>query len=235
MDFFDPQYDGPPFDLYGPGHIIALLCLGAALWFLIWGWREPSATARHRARWLIFTVFLISELSWHAWNITYGMWNIREHLPLHACSISAVGVLFLLVTRNYRVYEIIFFLGIAGAMQTFLTPEAGSYALPHFRAIQTLVAHGLIIVALVFMTTIEGMRPTWSSIWKTMLFGNLYLVFVTCVNYVLGSNYMYTMRKPVTASALDLMGPWPWYLLVAEFYALGLFILLYLPFARSDR
>ena len=235
MDFFDPNYDGPPFDLYGPGHLLALLILAAILWFLIRRWRNPSEAGKRRARWLIFGVFLVAELAWHAWNFAYGMWNIREHLPLHSCSISAIGVLFILVTRNYRVYEVLYFLGIAGAAQTFLTPEAGSYALPHFRAIQTMVAHGMIIVALVFMTTIEGMRPTWASVWKTMLFPNLYLAFIHVVNNLLGSNYMYTMRKPATASALDLMGPWPWYLLVAEFVALALFILLYLPFAIADR
>jgi uncharacterized membrane protein YwaF len=51
----------------------------------------------------------------------------------------------------------------------------------------------------------------------------------------LGSQYMYSMRKPETASALDLMGPWPWYLLTAQFVALLLFVLLYLPFAWQDR
>ena len=182
MDYIDPHYDGPPFDLYGPGHIVALLCLAAVLWFLIWGWRNPSEAARRRGRWIMFVVFLAVELSWHAWNTAYDMWNVREHLPLHLCSLSAIGALVVLVTRNYRIYEITFFIGIAGAAQTFLTPEAGSFALPHFRAIQTLVAHGLIIVTMVYMTTIEGMRPTWSSVWKTMLFANLYLVFVTCMN-----------------------------------------------------
>jgi uncharacterized membrane protein YwaF len=61
------------------------------------------------------------------------------------------------------------------------------------------------------------------------------MLFVTIINYMLGSNYMYTLRKPATSSLLDYMGPWPWYLLVAEFVALFLFLLLYLPFALADR
>ena len=64
---------------------------------------------------------------------------------------------------------------------------------------------------------------------------NVYLVVVTAINYALGSNYMYTLQKPHTASLLDLLGPWPWYLLWAEFLALLLFTLLYLPFAAADR
>ena len=166
--YFDYNYDGPPFELFGTGHLISL------------------------------------------------------------------AVIYVLLTRNYRVYEIVFFLGIAGASQTLVTPEAANYGLPHFRAIQTLWAHGMIVIALVYVTAIEGLRPTWGSIWRTMLFGNFYMLFVTGVNHLLGSNYMYTLRKPDSASLLDLLGPWPWYLFWAEFIALFLFILLYLPFAISD-
>lgn len=233
--YFGYAYDGPPFELFGTGHIIALGIIGSIIAFLVWGWRDPSEAGKRRGRYLVLGVFLLAELSWHAWNIAHGAWNIREHLPLHSCSISAVGTLIVLLTRNYRIYEVVFFIGIAGASQTLLTPEAGNYALPHFRAIQTLAAHGMIVIALVYMTTIEGLRPTWASIWKTMLFGNLYMLFVTGVNYSLGSNYMYTLHKPETASLLDLLGPWPWYLFNAEFLALFLFVLLYLPFAIADR
>ena len=58
---------------------------------------------------------------------------------------------------------------------------------------------------------------------------------MSAVNLLLDSNYMYTLRKPATASLFDLMGPWPWYLLGAEVLALGLFLLLYLPFALERR
>ena len=124
---------------------------------------------------------------------------------------------------------------VAGAAQAVLTPSVGNYGLPHFWAIQSLASHGLLIIALVYMTTIEGFRPTWRSVWKTMLFLNVYALFVTGVNRLIGSNYMYTMGKPATSSLLDMMGPWPWYLLTAELVALSLFCLLYLPFALSDR
>ena len=88
---------------------------------------------------------------------------------------------------------------------------------------------------MIYMTAIEGFRPTWQSVWKTMLALNVYFLFVAGINYVIDSNYMYTMAKPETASLLDLMGPWPWYIAVCEFVALGLFALLYAPFALSDR
>lgn len=41
---------------------------------------------------------------------------------------------------------------------------------------KNLPLHGMIIIAMVYMTTIEGLRPTWSSVWKTALIGNLSLL-----------------------------------------------------------
>lgn len=233
--YFDFYYDGPGLQLFGTGHLITLSIIAAAVAFLIWGWNDPSAAARRNARFAMVALFLITKGSWHAWNVYYDNWSIQAHLPLHLCSISAWCAIYVLITRSHRVYEIVYFVGIAGATQALLTPEANMYALPHFRAVQTFTGHGMIVIALVYMTTIEGFRPTWSSIWKTMLVANVYMLFVTIVNLLIDSNYMYTMRKPSAASLLDLMGPWPWYLFAAELLALFLFILLYLPFAIRDR
>ena len=68
-----------------------------------------------------------------------------------------------------------------------------------------------------------------------MLFLNVYLAFVATINVLIGSNYLFTIRKPETTSLFDVMGPWPWYLATAEILAVILFSLLYLPFAIADR
>lgn len=233
--YFDFYYDGPELELFGAGHLITLGIVAAMVAFLIWGWKDPSDAAKRNARFVMVGLILVIKTSWHSWNVYYDNWSIQHHLPLHLCAVTAWCSVYILLTRSYRVYEIVYFVGIAGATQALLTPEADMYALPHFRAVQTFAGHGMIVIALVYMTTIEGFRPTWSSIWKTMLVANVYMVAVTGINYLIGSNYMYTMRKPSAASVLDLMGPWPWYLIPAELLALSLFVLLYLPFVVKDR
>lgn len=233
--YFDYDYDGGPFELFGPGHLTALAIVALTCAVLVWGWKDPGLRARRNGRIVLVCLFLLAEGSWHAWNIINGAWSFQQHLPLHSCSLSAWASIFVLLTRSYRVYEIVFFVGTAGAIQTLLTPDAGGYGLPHFRAIQTLAAHGMIVITMVYMTAIEGLRPTWQSLWKTMVLINVYLVLVTGINYLLGSNYMYTLHKPATASLLDVMGPWPWYLLTAEFVALLMFTILYLPITLADR
>ena len=233
--YFEHDYKGQAFELFGAGHLIALAVIGTIAAFLIWSRGIPTERARRRARLLIAGIMILNEIGWHYWNIAGGVWNLEEHLPLHATSLSIWGSIYVLLTRSFRVYEIIYFIGIAGALQALITPSAGEYGLPHYRAFQTLVSHGMIIVSMVYMTRIERFRPTWASVWKTMLAINGYLFVVTVINLALGSNYMYTLAKPATASLFDFFGPWPWYLVAAEFIALAMFSLLYLPFALPDR
>ena len=233
--YLDYHYDGPAFELFGAGHLLAVSIVAGTVAFLIRVRPDPDEAAKRRARLLMAGILLALEASWHGWNLIHGAWNVQQNLPLHACSISSWCTIYILLTRSYRVYEIIYFVGIAGAAQAVLTPDAGIYGLPHFRAVQTLALHGMIVIAMVYMTTIEGFRPTWSSVWKTVLVGNLFLLFVAGVNYLIGSNYMYTRQKPATSSLLDILGPWPWYLLAGELVAVMLVLLLYLPFALADR
>lgn len=233
--YFEFDYGGPPFELFGPGHLAALAILAAAVAFLVRGIRTIDEPAKRRGRALIVGVMLLNEVAWHSWNLVNGTWNVQDHLPLHATSFSIWGSMYVLVTRSYRVYEIVFFIGIVGATQALITPSAGIYGLPHFRAFQTLVAHGMIVVAMTWMTAVEGYRPTLSSVWRSMIAINVLMLTVTAVNVTIGSNYMYTLAKPVTASLFDVMGPWPWYLAWAELLALALFLALYLPFAVAAR
>jgi hypothetical integral membrane protein (TIGR02206 family) len=63
---------------------------------------------------------------------------------------------------------------------------------------------------------------------------NLYMLLVGLVNALIGSNYLFIAHKPYTPSLLDVLGPWPWYILSAEAVGLAVGLLLYLPFALRD-
>lgn len=235
QQYFTNLYNGPAFELFGSGHLVSLALVAGIIGFLVWGWNDHDENTRRKARLWFAAIILGVEISWHVWHVVHGSWNIQRHLPLHTCSIGLWGSIYMLLARSYRFYEIFFFIGIAGGIQALVTPNAGEFGFPHFRAIQTMASHALLVIAMVYMTAIEGFRPTWNSIARTMIFANVYMVCVTGINLLVDGNYMYTLRKPETASLLDLLGPWPWYLFYAEFVALGLFVLLYLPFAMNDR
>jgi len=233
--YFAVDYQGPAFDLFGPGHLLALAIVAAIIAFLLWGWREPSADGKRRMRWVLFAAFMLVETTYHGWLVYFGAWDLQTHLPLHLCSFTIWGTIYMLLTGDYRPYEYIYFFGLGGATQAIITPAAGIYGLPHFRALETLSSHSLVIVSVIYLTAIVGLRPTWRSVWKAMIGINVLMVIVTCINLVIDANYMYTLRKPDTASLFDMLGPWPWYLFWTEFLAFGLFALLYMPVALQNR
>jgi hypothetical integral membrane protein (TIGR02206 family) len=85
------------------------------------------------------------------------------------------------------------------------------------------------------MTVVEGYRPTWASFKRVVIWLNIYALIVTGINVLIGSNYLYTLQKPNSASLIDFLGPWPFYLLALELLALLLCLLLYLPWYLKDR
>ena len=233
--YFDKDWAGEPFHLFGTGHLITLAVIVLINLSFIWLRKSSSRLLKDRIRFAIAAVLVLAEGSWHVWNIAIGEWTMQTHLPFHLCSVLVWSSVVMLLTRNYRIYEFAYFLGIAGAAQALLTPEAGIYGFPHFRVFQTLFAHGSIVTGAIFMTVVEGYRPTWSSLKRVVIWMNIYAVIVAGVNVLIGSNYLYTLHKPETASLMDVLGPWPLYLISLELIALLLCILLYLPWMIKDR
>ncbi len=233
-EFFTKDFTGEPFELFGTYHVIALLIILALnLSFLLWR-RNASPSFKKGFRYGLAVLLIVDELAWHAWNYSVGQWTIQTMLPLHLCSVFVFLSAIMLVTKSYTIYEFAYFLGIGGALQALLTPDAGIYGFPHFRAIQTMVSHGSIVTAAIYMTLVEGYRPTWKSLGKVILYGNIYMAFVGIINWLIGSNYMFIAHKPETASLLDMLGPWPWYLLAIEGIGLIMFLVLYLPYIILD-
>jgi len=233
--YFVKDYTGEPFHLFGTGHLIALGVIILINLSFIWLRKSKNQKLKDGVRYGIAALLVISEGSWHIWNIAIGEWTIQTHLPFHLCAVLVWTSLLMLLTKNYHIYEFAYFLGIAGASQALLTPEAGIYGFPHYRIFQTIIAHGAIVSAAIFMTLVEGYRPYWSSLKRVFLWTNFYMLIATGINVLIGSNYLYTLHKPPSASLLDILGPWPWYLLAVEGVALVLCLFLYLPFALKDR
>ncbi len=75
-----------------------------------------------------------------------------------------------------------------------------------------MISHGLLVTAGIFMTTVEGFRPTWKSVLRIAIVANVYMVIIYFINVALGSNYMMLNGKPATASLLDMLPTWPYYI-----------------------
>jgi len=231
--FFEANYTGPPFEFLGPAHIGALLVLIALNLFLI-RFRNATDRAKGALRWMMAFILFGNEIAWHYWNYAVGKWTIQTMLPLHLCSLLVWTGAFMLVTKNYRIYEFMYLMGIGGAIQVLATPDLGIYGFPHFRFFQTFISHGLIVTSAIYMTVVEGFRPTWKSLLRVAVWMNIYVIVIYFFNDAIGSNYLMVNGKPSNPSMLDLLPDWPIYILYMEGIGVITFLLLYLPFAIKD-
>lgn len=218
------------FVLFGPAHfaiMAAIPCFGALLAWAVRG--KPEAARRTRLGFGLF--LLVNELVWYGYKLVQEGNRFPEGLPLQLCDLSLwLTVITLLALRPWT-FEPGFFVGIAGASMAVVTPElwapAWSYPTAYF-----FVAHGGIIAAMLFLVWSGQARPRPHAMWRGLLVLNAWAAFVGTFNAIFHTNYMFLCRKPVSASALDAMGPWPWYVLGGEAAALVLFALMSLPFRK---
>ncbi len=235
--FFGKEFNGTPFVLFGPTHLAALavvLLVNVALFF----WKNPSEAARRRFRYGLAALLIADEALLHVWHAIHGSWSPQTMLPFHLCAVMVYASSVMLVTKNRSIYEVCYFFGIAGAAQALLTPDQGVYNFPHWRFIQVFLSHGCIVTAAMYMTVVEGYRPTWRSFGRAWLLLHGYAVLILGLNFAIGSNYLFINRPPDTPSLIDVLvqvlGPWPWYLIGLEVLAVLFMALVYVPFAARD-
>ena len=233
IEFFAADYQGPAFQLFGTAHIAALVALVALNIFLL-SFKYSSETRKSSLRWMLALILVVNEIAWHYWNYSTGRWTIQSMLPLHLCSLLVWAGAFMLITKNYRIYEFMYFMGIGGAIQALATPGIGDYGFPHFLFFQYFISHGLIITSAIFMTVVIGLRPTWRSILRVFIWMNIYAAIVYFINTQIGSNYLMLNYKPNTPSLLDLLPPWPIYILYMEAIGVVTCFVLYIPFIIKD-
>jgi hypothetical integral membrane protein (TIGR02206 family) len=166
---------------------------------------------------LVWWVFRYSHEGVHLWNLPLQLCDLTVWLSVLACLTVAPGVV-----------EFAYFAGLAGAGMALLTPDLWSHW-PSYPAIYFFVAHGgiVIAVAVVVFGRICPLRP--GAVWRAygLLLG--WAALAGGFNLLAGTNYMYLRHKPSSSSALDMLGPWPVYLVSAAAVALALFWLLWLP------
>lgn len=231
----DPFY-AKPFVMFSFSHwaallIIALFCAGLFLGRHKLG---DDKKIKKSLRWGMALMLVFLELALQWWYLAFGLWSLQTSLPLHLCGISALLAAFELISCQGKLFELLYFWGLGGALQALITPDT-AYDFPHLIFFIFFASHGLIIMAVLWLTLIEGFKPAFASIGKVFLVTNIYLLFIAAFNAVFGCNYLYICAKPSGYSLLDFLGPWPWYILSLEAAGLIICFLCYVPFTRNQR
>jgi hypothetical integral membrane protein (TIGR02206 family) len=223
----------PYFGLFGPIHLAILASI--PLFAGLLAWMDASETVnRERLRFALAAVLVGNVIVWYGHLAFRGWIEFPESLPLELCDATLFVTVFALITLNRLSFDLAWYGALAGTTMALLTPDLWE-PFPSFSTIQFFIAHGLVVVAVLYLAWSGRARPRPRSVWVAMLALNVFAAFVGGFNLVFGTNYMYLRSKPQNPSLLDLLGPWPWYIVAGEAIALALFSLLYLPFRRPHR
>jgi hypothetical integral membrane protein (TIGR02206 family) len=232
--FFSKYYFGGPFETFDVPHLITLgVILGGNL--LLFAYRAHfTDKARRWFRLSLAVVLILCQLAWIIWLIVVGEATLERLVPLQLCPLFVFLSAVMLITRSYSIYEYAYFLGGGGAIHALISPDIGMYGFPHFIFLQTMLLHGCLLTTQVYMTVIEGFRPTWRSYIRCFLGANLYIGIVFLINFLTGSNYLFLMQKPEFPNLLEVFGTFPWYIFGIEVVSILTSLILYFPFAFID-
>lgn len=221
------------FTMFSISHLLAIGFLTLTVLFLYFlKIKEKDITSRSIERGIAVFLLLLEGL-YHIWQLFQGIWKVSHSLPLELCSISLLLTILLLITGSKKLYNIVFFTGVAGALQAILTPVL-YVDFPHFRYFHFFLTHIGIIWTSLYFTWMKGYKPTFVALLKAMLFLNVLLPFILLVNKMVNGNYMFLSRKPSTGSILDYLGPYPWYIASLEGVAFIMFFTLWLLFRERQ-
>lgn len=235
MNFVELFWSSTPpvklFKPYGIDHILALIfavLIGVIIVRNRKKWEEEKYKKRIKIPFII--VLIIHQFMIYSWYISSGHFNVQESLPLYLCRISAILALVLLITESKKVFDVLYFWGLGGALVALIFPDTGGYVFPHIMYIQFFTAHSLIVLSVCYMMALKGYKPDRESFKRTVVWTIIYVCVVVIVNNLTGANYCFFRQKPITPTPIDYLPPYPFYVPSWILLFLSGFYLMYLPF-----
>ncbi|SHI43506.1 YwaF family protein [Lutispora thermophila] len=233
--FFSIYYSGEPFQIFSRVHIVSLSIILIIILLIYFNAERLRKSRVDRfARNFIATGLIATELSFQLWCGIKGVWTVEYNLPFHLCTISTIICAIMLYKNSYKIYRLAYFWGLGGAIPALLTPDLSGYGYPHYVFFKFFILHGLIIIAVVYMTFVYKYRLDIKSVFRAFAYINIFALVVVPVDIITGGNYLFLCRKPDAITPLDYLGPWPWYIIPMELVVLAMFFAFYLPFAIKD-
>jgi hypothetical integral membrane protein (TIGR02206 family) len=213
---------------------LAVLAATAALCVAL-----PVAARAHPGDWtrLVSRVFGAVLLAWfvsyHVVVALQGSYDLASDLPLHLTDAVTVVAALALWSPGALRFELTYFWGLTASLQAVLTPGLDlDDRFPSFFFWHYFITHSGVVVAAVFLAFGLGLTGRPNAVLRVFAATAAWAALAAAGNALTGGNYMFLSERPETASVLDYMGPWPWYILGAAALALALFALLDVPFRR---
>ncbi|WKG05351.1 TIGR02206 family membrane protein [Mycolicibacterium sp. HK-90] len=224
------------FAAYGPSHlaVLALFTTGAVLLVVI-GRRQTESQARVLSR-VLAVLLLAAFIVALAYKLATP--TLDTSIPLQLCDIAELAAAYALWSQRHWAFVLTYYWGLVLSSQALITPDIGTPTegapdFPHHLFVTFFTLHVLVVWAAIYLTWGRGMRPRWRDYRLAVIVTLGWVAFTFAFNAIAGTNYGYLNRKPPTASILDVLGPWPVYLLAEIVIVLIVWALMTWPWERA--
>ncbi len=221
-----------PFENFGTSHQLMLAVFVLGIWPVVaFGRRVRGTPAEMRVSRIYAVLIPCFTIPLQVIDFLPGNYDLQTTLPLQLCDFAWIAAVVALWTHRRTPVALTYFWGLALTTQALITPALVN-DLPDPKFIAYWAMHLLIVWAAIFLTWGLGLHPTWRDYRRTVAITTGWAVAVFCFNVAVGTNYGFLNHKPET-SILDLLGPWPLYVVVEIALVTGVWALMTWPWERT--
>jgi hypothetical integral membrane protein (TIGR02206 family) len=218
------------FETYGTSHLAVLAICAVGIVAIVLFGRRAQGRDVNRA---FAVAILLVTIPLQILQLLPEEWNPRTSLPLQLCDLAWMFAVYSLWTRSRLGATVTYLWGITLTTQAMLTPDLAS-AFPEPRFLMFWAMHVLVVWAAVHLVFGLRMLPTWATYRRTVGITAVWAGAVMVYNTVADTNYGYLNGKPDNASILDLLGPWPFYVVAEIVIIMVVWALMTWPWARRS-
>ena len=207
------------FQLFSVDHIISIILI-LITYVVLLGFNEKIGIKYKNTAFPVILSFILISLDISEDIVRYvtEYYSIKKDLPFQLCSIGIYVAAVALLKKNQTAFELIFYWGMVGASQAILTPDGDLFELKTF-FVYSQAYHGILIFAVLWLVIKKGMRMEIKSIPKVVIITNLVVIFISIINYLIDSNYMFLRIRPNSISPF-LVGEWPVYIIMVQLFSI---------------
>lgn len=220
-------------ELFGAVHLSLLGSTALLGVLVVWGVRrirgaDAEGVATRIAGWALLAVTLM----WMVWVMLPANWDVGRSLPLHFSDALRFITAVALIWRPRWAVAVCYFWGLTLNSQALLTPHPDQLM---GLSVDTVFYWGLHIA--VFLAPLAliwgvGYRPQWRDFAVAYGLTLLWAALAMTVNAMIGTNYAFLNHRPEGSSVLDVLGPWPMYILAQTVLVALVWALMTWPWTR---
>lgn len=226
---------GRQFEAYDSSHLTVLAIFAVGAVGVIWLGRRVRGEPREVVVRRVFAVAVAAvTIPLQILQFLPDEWDPDTSLPFQLCDLAWMFAVHALWTRHRLSATVTWLWGISLTTQGMITPDIGS-VFPELRFVMFWAMHVLIVWSALLLVPGLQILPTWHTYRVTVAITLVWAVVVFGYNTVAGSNYGYLNERPESASILDLLGPWPLYVVLEVAIVALVWAALTWPWTRGDR